>query len=78
MKYIENFFESFKKLDKLFEDRYSEIEKIEDYFLELSDYSEHILPITVDVNTHYVRSNHRKVKGFKISIKYDITDQVFC
>jgi hypothetical protein len=54
-----------------------EIERIEDYFLELSDYASHDLPIAVEITNHTVSKNKNKIDGFKILIKYDMYDQEY-
>ncbi len=58
---------------KIFEN-YSNIEDIEDYFIELSDHHNDNLPINVEVTDHNIS---KKIKGYKISIIYDMYDQVY-
>jgi hypothetical protein len=64
------------KYVKLFEDfSNNEIEVIEDYFLTLSDYKNHDLPINVSIYDHTVNTKNKKVPGYKICIIYDFYDQ---
>ena len=50
------------------------VEEIEDYFLELSQYHNHNLPISVEVQNHKV---NKSIDGYKICIRYDIYYQLF-
>lgn len=53
-----------------------DIDIISDYFLELSDYKDHGLPIRVNIYSHKINSTE-KIDGYKITIFYDIYDSEY-